>query len=935
MADNSTLATLKVIIDGTVKPFKDVCKEAISEAQKAVKDINKILDDVDPIKPGIDPNAVRDAASEAEKVVTAVEEKMGEGSSPTITPSVTEPNTATPQPTPALTDSMSRIEKMKLALRGLAAEARVLSGIHVYTDDYQHMSNEMYEADQRAEALRQSMRDMVLLGDVDSDSYREMSSELAQVEDRATRARNAVVRLLQDGGATKFSGVIGAIKNVTSNISGLGKRLGQLASGALNKAGGAFKSLINRMKEGISHLNIFKRSAGQSGGVGSLVKQILKAGIAFKALSAAANWAKSAIKEGFNNMAAANVGGVNQSLSMLMSSLAQLRNALATAFAPIFTYIAPALNYLIQLAVSAASAIGKLFAALTGKSSFVSAKNVTQSYGAALDGSAASAGEAKEANEEYKKSLMGFDEINKVEDNKTPSTPSGGGGGGGGGGGIDPSSMFETVPIDGAISDFAKKIKEAWKNADFTEIGGIVGGKLRDALNQIPWGPIQNICNKIAKSTATFLNGFFETPGLFSAIGRTVGMSLNTALGTVHTFLDNLHTDSIGRALTTALQETFRTLDFGMIGRVLSDIPKKFFDFIRGGIEGIDWSALPYEIVQKIKDFFAGYDFRGVAEAFGAMLGAACRAGIDLAGSIWDMLKEAWNGTKAYFEGYIREAGGDVITGLYNGIRDAIRNVGSWIRKNIFDPFIKGFKSAFGISSPSRVMKTQGGYIIDGLLQGAKAKVNILITWFRGLPNRIKNAIGNLLSLGKSITGNFMSGLLSGASSRLASLISWFRGIPGHIRNAIGSLFSIGQSIISGFISGFRSLHIPTPHVSITWENLTVAGVPTPIKKPNFSLSWYAAGGFPAQGQMFVARESGPELVGTMGNRTAVANNDQIVRGIAQAVGPAVYEGVVAAMAQSSGNVSVYLQGDANKLFKVIREEEKKYQKSNYKNAFG
>lgn len=49
----------------------------------------------------------------------------------------------------------------------------------------------------------------------------------------------------------------------------------------------------------------------------------------------------------------------------------------------------------------------------------------------------------------------------------------------------------------------------------------------------------------------------------------------------------------------------------------------------------------------------------------------------------------------------------------------------------------------------------------------------------------------------------------------------------------------------------------------------------------------YASGGFPTIGQMFVAREAGPELVGNIGNRTAVANNDQIVSGIAGGVASA------------------------------------------------
>ena len=46
---------------------------------------------------------------------------------------------------------------------------------------------------------------------------------------------------------------------------------------------------------------------------------------------------------------------------------------------------------------------------------------------------------------------------------------------------------------------------------------------------------------------------------------------------------------------------------------------------------------------------------------------------------------------------------------------------------------------------------------------------------------------------------------------------------------------------------------------------------------------------------MFIAREAGPELVGTMGGRTAVANNDQIVEGIRQGV----YDAVSAAMANN------------------------------------
>ena len=49
----------------------------------------------------------------------------------------------------------------------------------------------------------------------------------------------------------------------------------------------------------------------------------------------------------------------------------------------------------------------------------------------------------------------------------------------------------------------------------------------------------------------------------------------------------------------------------------------------------------------------------------------------------------------------------------------------------------------------------------------------------------------------------------------------------------------------------------------------------------------FASGGFPATGQMFIAREAGPEMVGSIGRKTAVANNDQIVAGIASGVASA------------------------------------------------
>ena len=57
-------------------------------------------------------------------------------------------------------------------------------------------------------------------------------------------------------------------------------------------------------------------------------------------------------------------------------------------------------------------------------------------------------------------------------------------------------------------------------------------------------------------------------------------------------------------------------------------------------------------------------------------------------------------------------------------------------------------------------------------------------------------------------------------------------------------------------------------------------------------------------GDLFIADEAGPEMVGTIGGRTAVANNDQIVSAVSQGV----YEAVVSAMSRNSGGESAPLE---------------------------
>ena len=211
--------------------------------------------------------------------------------------------------------------------------------------------------------------------------------------------------------------------------------------------------------------------------------------------------------------------------------------------------------------MNAINAIGQLFAALTGQGTYYKAVKGNQDFAAGLS---KSADKANNSAKTLKNTLMGFDEINKLDDD----SGSGGSGGSGGGGS---AGSFDMVPVENAYADFAKRIKDAWAKADFTELGGIFGTKIRDALNNIPWDEIKETAQKVGKSLATFINGAVEVSGLADAVGNTVAQALNTGVLGADSFMKNLHWDSVGQFVADSMNSFVKKADWKGIGTAVKD----------------------------------------------------------------------------------------------------------------------------------------------------------------------------------------------------------------------------------------------------------------------------------------------------------------------------------------------------------------------------
>lgn len=178
----------------------------------------------------------------------------------------------------------------------------------------------------------------------------------------------------------------------------------------------------------------------------------------------------------------------------------------------------------------------------------------------------------------------------------------------------------------------------------------------------------------------------------------------------------------------------------------------------------------------------------------------------------------------------------------------------------------------------------------------------------------------------------------------LTATVSFVKKAGQTLAGLIGSYLAVKISLIktwSGTIKNWLGIastlwvRLGLPRIGINWGSKTVAGFTIKYPKGFYT---YAKGGFPQNGEMFIANEAGPEMIGKIGRKSTVANSQQITTAIAAAVGPAVYSAMMSAMQFNGSNggskVEVILQGDAKKFFKAMQQEAVNYTNSHHTAPF-
>lgn len=159
-------------------------------------------------------------------------------------------------------------------------------------------------------------------------------------------------------------------------------------------------------------------------------------------------------------------GALSQTLDTLAGMTTQFKNSLGSALGELLMNIEPILTAILNLAIRVADAIAQLFAVLGGRSTYNKAVASAEKWEDAAKGGAAAA-------KEWKNQLMGFDEINRLNDQN-----SGGGGGGGSSGG-----KFEEAPAMNAWAEELRRITMDWWNSLNLEPIINAWNRLREAVS--------------------------------------------------------------------------------------------------------------------------------------------------------------------------------------------------------------------------------------------------------------------------------------------------------------------------------------------------------------------------------------------------------------------------------------------------------------------
>lgn len=795
---------------------------------------------------------------------------------------------------------------------GLTKVNRAISNMNkkLSNSPYTLLKGQMHEAVKEASKLNgaiKTTRDFSTNAVPNVPSAKNVSSEVGENVKEAVEGSVAVDL---DGIADKveLSGITSKLKGIRVNLDGIKRSFVTLGS-------------------------TIKRSLGGIHKVISAIKRVA----AYRIIRTALKLITSSIKEGIENYyqwSKLMGKGFSETMDRAATSALYFKNALGTAIAPIIASLVPIFEKLTDAIVELINKINMLRAALGGSGVYDKAIKKNTEFMKSTDKAAGS----------VHKMLQGFDELNNI----TTSS----------GGGSNPledySGMFETSVIPTEFSNFISEhladITRILQQSEFA-VGAVLAFSGHPIIGLAIMAHAAYRMYQTASANGMDLGGFVKENIASLAItlvgGALIGLGL-LMCSTGHI--------GLGLGMILAGATTIYGQGLGLSWNLLPDSLKPVLTeigLILGGASFVIGAILA---------------FSGINIALGIGLMAAGAYTMYSSYKLgWGTLSEEIQntisnillilGTATFVVGAILAFSG-INLGLGIGLMAvgaAATFTGGKLKWDKLDGNVqKKIKDIFGIVSIASlvigsILTFSGVNIPLGIGLMAAGAVGLAaskgLNWEK-ITKKIKNifetvkkwagtigkiAIGAVLvctgvatPLGLALLGSGIAEIVTGKSfswdSLLTSLKSAWNSISSWWKTNVAPKIEAAQQKIWEFTH---------PGMSATSATTNANGSSGQVNSGSFSgtntrnyntgvtldnLRFNALGGFVDQGQLFVAREAGAEMVGTIGGRTAVANNDQIT----EAISSAVYDAIVSA--SGTGETKVVIEGDMSKFLRVMQK---------------
>lgn len=514
--------------------------------------------------------------------------------------------------------------------------------------------------------------------------FTEFVDDLEEVESHTDDATGATNRF-----ADAFRNFIhqsgdlsGAFSKLKSGLSGIAKAF-SVGFGSSLKALGAYPKFI-----GGALVDSVKKAINSFHGLFASIQRIAF----YRAIRSAIKYITAGFKEGMENLYNWS-NAVNKNFANTMDSLATssqyLKNSLAAMASPLITALAPAIDFVVEKLVDMFNLVNQFFSLLSGKTTYTAAKKVATVWN---DATQKTKKGAKEAADEIKKTILAFDEINKLNDpnksssgtsDSTSGTPA-----------VDYSNMFEVRPIENQINGLMDKLKGIW------------------SVFQQAWA--QEGAATIAAARAAF------------------NSLKNAALDIGHTFYD-VFTSGYGFAWVTSGLHLLQSL----LG-VVTSISESFRSAWNDDNRGFEYVTSIFTMLTNVNELIASVN-RSFDEAFSSPIGQKIWENLleimtnvhNIIGNLAESLNKAWTSSgigTAIWMGLLAIV--NTVLDAVNGISEAVAN---WAANLDFKPLLSAFSELPEVIEP--VVDT----ISNGLLW---AYENVLLpvgkwTIEKGLPGAL------------------------------------------------------------------------------------------------------------------------------------------------------------------------------------------------------